>query len=92
VGRKIRFRRGHRVLVGGFREKFRRKLIVMGKEEEEPTFEELLEQLKDEDKYVRLHAVEALGELGDKKAIEPLFLISEDEEEERFSKIQRRTY
>ncbi|MHA2358297.1 MAG: HEAT repeat domain-containing protein, partial [Candidatus Heimdallarchaeaceae archaeon] len=45
----------------------------MGKEEEEPMLEELLEQLKDEDEGIRIEAIENLGKLGDKRAIIPLY-------------------
>ena len=46
----------------------------MGKEEEEPTFEELLEQIQDEDDFIQAEAIIALGDLGDKRAVE--FLIN----------------
>ena len=45
----------------------------MGKEEEEPTTEELLVLLKSDDIDVKWKAVEALGELGDVRAVRLIF-------------------
>ena len=52
----------------------------MGKEEEELTIKELIEQLKDENLYVMRVAARALGELGNKQVVEPLLRILEEEE------------
>ena len=45
----------------------------MGKEEEEPTTEELLVLLKSDDIDVKWKAVEALGVLGDVRAVRLIF-------------------
>ncbi len=52
----------------------------MGKEEEEPTFEELIEKLKDEDNDIKLRNILKLGELGDQRAVKPLIKTLQDKD------------
>jgi len=52
----------------------------MGKEEEEPTFEELLEQLKDKDSEIRKKAAIELGDSRKIEAVEPLIESLDDED------------
>ena len=51
------------------------------KEEREEELEKLLEKLKDENWIVRQHAVRALGNTGDTRAVEPLIKVLEDKNE-----------
>jgi len=54
----------------------------MGKEEEEPTFEELLEKFdKQERESSKINIVRKIGKLGDKKAIDSLIQLFQDKNE-----------
>ncbi|RKY41050.1 MAG: hypothetical protein DRP85_07295, partial [Candidatus Makaraimicrobium thalassicum] len=54
----------------------RRILVKIGK----PAMSFLISELKNEDKHVRKDAAEALGDIGDKRAVEPLIQALKDED------------
>ena len=53
----------------------------MSEKEKEPTLEELIEQLKDEDWRTRKQAVLSLGEIGDTASIRKLIELLKTEED-----------